>query len=50
MNETHRTLGFIILSAITEVNFGTSYRHRSVIMIPMLFIYARIIQLDRKLP
>ena len=43
-------LGFIFLSAITEVNFGTAYRHRSVIMIPMLFIYARIIQLDRKLP
>ena len=41
-------LGFIFLSAITEVNFGTAYRHRSVIMIPMVFIYARIIQLDKK--
>jgi hypothetical protein len=41
-------LGFIFFSAITEVNFGTAYRHRSVIMIPIVFIYARIIQLERK--
>jgi hypothetical protein len=41
-------LGFILLSAITEVNFGTAYRHRSVIMMPMLFIYASITQLEKK--
>ena len=32
-------LGEIALSALVEVNLGTSFRHRSIILIPLLFIY-----------
>ena len=32
------TIGYIVMSAITEVNFGTAFRHRSIIIIPLIFI------------
>lgn len=35
-------LGEIAMSALVEVNLGTSFRHRSIILIPLLFIIARL--------
>ncbi len=36
-------LGIVLVtSAITEVNLGTSFRHRSLILIPILFMYIRM--------
>lgn len=32
------TFTFILMSALTEVNFGTSFRHRSILVIPIVFI------------
>jgi hypothetical protein len=32
------TFGYIVMSAITEVNFGTAFRHRSILVIPLIFI------------
>ena len=32
------TFGYVIMSALTEVNFGTSFRHRSILVIPLIFI------------
>ena len=32
------TIGYVIMSALTEVNFGISFRHRSILIIPMIFI------------
>jgi DNA primase len=34
--------GFILFSSLVEVNVGTSFRHRSVLMIPMVLLYLRI--------
>ena len=31
------TFGYIVMSAITEVNFGTAFRHRSILVIPLIF-------------
>ncbi len=36
--------GFILLSALVEVNLGTSFRHRSVIVVPLVFLYTQFIQ------
>ena len=36
--------GEIIFSALVEVNLGTSFRHRSIILVPLVFIYARLEQ------
>lgn len=36
--------GFILLSALVEVNLGTSFRHRSVILIPLVFLYIELTQ------
>jgi hypothetical protein len=35
-------LGEIAMSALVEVNLGTAFRHRSIILIPLLFIFARL--------
>ena len=32
-------IGFVIFSAIVEVNLGTSFRHRSIILPALLFVY-----------
>ena len=34
-------LGLIACSAIIEVNLGTSFRHRSILVAPLLFLYVR---------
>ena len=34
-------LGLIACSAIIEVNLGTSFRHRSILLAPLLFLYVR---------
>lgn len=36
--------GYILLSALVEVNLGTSFRHRSVILIPLVFLYTEFTQ------
>ena len=37
-------LVFISASALTEVNFGTAFRHRSVLVIPLVFVIAEALQ------
>lgn len=32
----------ILFSALVEVNLGTSFRHRSIILIPLVFIFVRL--------
>jgi hypothetical protein len=39
-------LGEVLMSAIIEVNIGTSFRHRSIILIPLIFIFVRLPQLQ----
>jgi len=34
--------GFITFSALVEVNLGTSFRHRSILLIPILILYSRL--------
>ena len=36
--------GEIAFSALVEVNLGTSFRHRSILLIPLVFLYVRIAQ------
>jgi hypothetical protein len=36
--------GEIIMSALIEVNLGTSFRHRSIILVPLVFLYVRLAQ------
>ena len=36
--------GEIAFSALVEVNLGTSFRHRSIILIPLVFLYVRLAQ------
>jgi len=38
------TLGFIAFSALVEVNLGTSFRHRSVLLVPIIFMFLRLKQ------
>ena len=38
------TLGFIAFSALVEVNLGTSFRHRSVLLAPIIFMFLRLRQ------
>ena len=38
------TLGFIAFSALVEVNLGTSFRHRSVLLVPIIFMFLRLRQ------
>ena len=41
-------LGMIIFSGLVEVNLGTSFRHRSILLIPLIFICLRILELTTK--
>ncbi len=36
--------GEIAFSSLVEVNLGTSFRHRSILLVPLVFIYLRITQ------
>jgi len=36
--------GEIALSALVEVNLGTSFRHRSILLVPLVFLYVRLAQ------
>jgi hypothetical protein len=36
--------GEIASSSLIEVNLGTSFRHRSILLVPLVFLYVRIIQ------
>ena len=36
--------GEIVFSALVEVNLGTSFRHRSIILVPLVFLYVRLAQ------
>jgi hypothetical protein len=36
--------GEIALSALAEVNLGTSFRHRSILLVPLVFLYVRLAQ------
>ena len=36
--------GEIAFSSLVEVNLGTSFRHRSILLVPLVFIYLRISQ------
>ena len=36
--------GEIAFSALVEVNLGTSFRHRSIILVPLVFLYVRLAQ------
>jgi hypothetical protein len=43
------TLGFIAFSALVEVNLGTSFRHRSVLLVPIIFMFLRLRQRSAEL-
>jgi hypothetical protein len=36
--------GEIAFSSLVEVNLGTSFRHRSILLAPLVFLYLRIAQ------
>ena len=36
--------GEIAFSALVEVNLGTSFRHRSIPLVPLVFLYVRLAQ------
>ena len=36
--------GTLAFSALVEVNLGTSFRHRSIILVPLVFLYVRLAQ------
>ena len=36
--------GSIAFSALVEVNLGTSFRHRSILLVPLVFLYVRLAQ------
>ena len=36
--------GAIAFSALVEVNLGTSFRHRSILLVPLVFLYVRLVQ------
>lgn len=38
------TLGIVLFSALVEVNLGTSFRHRSILLVPLVFLYVRLAQ------
>jgi len=37
-------VGEITFSALVEVNLGTSFRHRSILLVPLVFLYVRLAQ------
>lgn len=39
--------GEIFASALVEVNLGTSFRHRSILLIPLVFLYVRLEEMVR---
>lgn len=41
--------GEIVSSALVEVNLGTSFRHRSILLAPLVFLYVRLAQKARDL-
>jgi hypothetical protein len=41
--------GEITFSSLVEVNLGTSFRHRSILLAPIVFLYLRIAQRAREL-
>jgi hypothetical protein len=43
------TLGFIAFSALVQVNLGTSFRHRSVLLVPIIFMFLRLRQRSAEL-
>ena len=43
------TLGVIAFSALVEVNLGTSFRHRSVLLVPIIFMFLRLRQRSTEL-
>ena len=45
---TYFTLGFILLSALVEINDGTSVRHRSVLLVGILIMLAIFREKDSK--
>lgn len=45
---TYFSLGFIILSVLVEVNYGTSVRHRSVLLFGILIMLAIFQEIDSK--
>jgi len=36
--------GEVAFSALVEVNLGTSFRHRSILLVPLVFLYVRLAQ------
>ena len=36
--------GEIAFSTLVEVNLGTSFRHRSILLVPLVFLYVRLVQ------
>ena len=40
--------GEIAFSALVEVNLGTSFRHRSILLVPLVFLYVRLAQRARE--
>jgi hypothetical protein len=42
--------GEIAFSSLVEVNLGTSFRHRSILLVPLVFLYVRITQRAHELP
>jgi hypothetical protein len=41
--------GQIALSSLIEINLGTSFRHRSILLAPLVFLYLRITQRSHEL-
>jgi hypothetical protein len=41
--------GEIAFSSLVEVNLGTSFRHRSILLVPLVFLYVRITQRAQEL-
>ena len=41
--------GEIAFSALVEVNLGTSFRHRSILLVPLVFSYVRLAQRAKEL-
>lgn len=37
-------IGALAFSAPVEVNLGTSFRHRSILLVPLMFLYLRLAQ------
>jgi hypothetical protein len=41
-------MGFVLFSALVEVNLGTSFRHRSILVIPILYASLELIRSRKK--